>query len=133
MLLLFASTYWLVRGRLLDMSVEEAILGASFGIVEALFPGVDRLIAAIIRLAGTLGIVASVALMAVSATGFRRGERWAWYVMWALVLFPTLDLAVLAGYGALTGAAALWDGSMILLALAGLLLPQRAARTVSPA
>jgi hypothetical protein len=77
------------------------------------------------RLTGALGLSAGLVFMGVAAAGYRRGERWAWYILWTLPLYATLDLATLAAYRALTLTNAAWDLLLIFLSLAGLLIPYR--------
>ena len=63
-----------------------AVLATMFGI----FPGgwfdadADR---AATLLTTTYAIVAVVLTVAIAATAFRRGERWAWFAFWAWPLF----------------------------------------------
>ncbi len=120
------SLLWLVRGQLFDRDLYESIGGMSWSLMRALDAGVVGLVAALVRLAGGLGVVAAAFVVAVATTAYRKGERWAWYVMCALPLASAVDLAVLASYGALTLRAVLWDVYMLALSLGGLILPLRA-------
>jgi hypothetical protein len=115
-----SSLYWMTRGRFFDPQFYEAITGSSFE-SAILSTRAEALSAAGVRLAGFLGFIGSVFIVAVSATSFRRGERWAWYAMWTLPLLATLDFALLAGYEALSPIAVCWDAMFLVLSLAALI------------
>lgn len=67
---------------------------------------------------GVFAVLAAVVTM----TSFRRGERWAWYAMWLLVVVPVLDASMLAGASALTPIAAVADAVVVTFAFGGLVL-----------
>lgn len=116
---------WLVRGRVFDRELYETIGGVSWTLMRALDASVIKLVSMLVRVAGALGVVTSILAIAISVVPYRRGERWAWYAMWALPLGSTLDLAVLAAYGGLSLRVALWDVQMLAFSLVGLVLPYR--------
>jgi hypothetical protein len=62
-------------------------------------------------------------IVAVSVTSYRRGEKWAWYALWILPLHAALDMATVAGYGALRMASATWDIALVVSTILALLLP----------
>jgi hypothetical protein len=119
------SLYWLAHGRFFDDNLYEAIIGAPFSTLEASYPAVEKVASAAVRLAGVLGLCASMLVMAVAVTAYRAGERWAWYATWAVPLYCSLEIATLAGYRALTPTAALWDTGLLTLALFALVAPYR--------
>jgi hypothetical protein len=73
-------------------------------------PRVATLMSALVReLGGNFWLLAGALIVAVSVTSYRRGEKWAWYALWILPLHAALDMATVAGYGALSMASATWD------------------------
>ncbi|WP_146649036.1 hypothetical protein [Labilithrix luteola] len=124
-LLASAGLYWLARGRFFDPRIYEAVGGPSWTLMEVLDADVLRLVSAGVRFAGMLAILAGILVMAVGATAFRRGERWAWYAMLALPLYVTLDFMALAGYGALSPTNVIWDAALMVTALFALVVPYR--------
>jgi hypothetical protein len=124
-LLVTASLFWLVNGRFFDRSMYMAIISIPWDAVDQTMPATAQLTTAVVRLSGALGTCAGIVIMGVAATGYRWGERWAWYLLWALPLYATLDLAVLGAYGALTLVGFAWDLLLLALALGGLLVPYR--------
>jgi hypothetical protein len=122
----FVSLVWLLRGRMFDRELYEKVGGLSWEFMKAFDAGVVRLVAALVRLAGGAGLIAAVFVMAVSATSYRRADRWAWYAMWALPFGLVLDIVILASYRALSPAVFAWDVVMLGLSLGGLVIPYRA-------
>jgi hypothetical protein len=117
-----ASLYWLFQGRFFDTGFYEAVVGGPLGVDGTVpSPRLQVIAAAGVRLAGFLGVIASVFIVAVAATSYRRGERWAWYAMWTLPLLATLDFSLIAGYGALSPTAVVFDGAVLVLSLAALI------------
>jgi hypothetical protein len=122
-LLGLSSLFALVQGRLFDHGFADAVTSGSWTHAAALLPNVDKSLSAMARLLGATGIVAAILTMAVAATAYRRGERWAWYVMWALPVHATIDFATLLGYDALSVISATWDVALLVIALLGLFVP----------
>ena len=87
------SMFWIAWGRFFDTGVYQAISAGTWPTAAALAPSVERVAGVGVRLAGFLGAMASLFVIAVSVTSFRRGERWAWYLMWMLPCFATLDIS----------------------------------------
>ena len=129
LLVVLASLYWLVQGRFFDTSLHQTISGHAWTVSEVLVPGMQRLVSVVIRLAGAFGVVFGVLAMVVAATGYRRGQAWAWYAMWTLALCPVLDMAVFAYQQALTPLVMAWDLLQLVLVLGGLLLPAASSFT----
>ena len=119
--------FWTLWGRFFDPGFYEAVSGGTWTVTSALVsPGIERVATAGVRFAGFLGVMASVFVIAISLTSFRRRERWAWYVIWAVPAFAALDFAMVAGYQALTLTSILWDAALLVLALVGLGFSYRA-------
>ena len=70
--------------------VRDGYEGYTGGSWAALTPGAARFAVLVFRMFGVYGTAFSLMAIAIAATGFRRGERWAW---WALLVGNTL------GYG----------------------------------
>lgn len=120
------SLLWLLRGQLFDRELYEVIGGMSWSLMRAVDAGVVGLVSALVRLGGAMGIVLAAFVIVVATTAFRRGERWAWYVMLTLPFVPAVDLVILGAYKALTLRTIVWDVYMLALATTGLALPYRA-------
>jgi hypothetical protein len=69
----------------------EGFTGGSWHDLVATFPRAADYMTVLFRMFGIYGIGLSALSIAIAATGFRRGERWAW---WALLVGNTI------GYGA---------------------------------
>jgi hypothetical protein len=122
---------WLVVGlsqvfnpeALIDNEAQH-IIGMSLSELEALFPAATELVRFLFGTIGVLKTSWSLLVLAITLTGYRRGEKWAWYTMW---LVP----AVLVGQG-LWYSVFLGDFNEMLqyirilpVALVGLFLPYR--------
>lgn len=123
LMLAFLSMYWLLRGRLVDHDLYERVGGISWTLMDALHADIILLLSMVVRMAGAAGLIAALFVMGVSATAYRREERWAWYMMWALPLGSTFDIAILAANGALSVTSLVWDLYMLAVSLLGLILP----------
>jgi hypothetical protein len=128
---LFLGLLWLVVGltqvfnpeELLDNEAQH-ITGMSMSELETSFPEATELSRFVFGSVGVLKTSWSLFLLAITLTGFRRGEKWAWYTMW-------LAPAVLVGQG-LWYSVFLGDFNEMLIyipimtvALVGLFLPFR--------
>lgn len=127
----FLGLLWLVVGLtqvfnpegLFDSEAQH-ITGMSLNELEASFPEATELSRFLFGTIGVLKISWSFLLIAITLTGFRRGEKWAWYTLW-------LAPATLVGQG-LWYSVFLGDFNEMLeyipimtVALVGLLLPYR--------
>lgn len=134
LLLACGALFWIMWGRFFDHGFYEALTGGTWAVAEPLVsPRIEHVAAAGVRVAGFLGAMASVFVLAISTTSFRRKERWAWYVMLTLPAFATLDFGLVAGYGAVTPVSVAWDLSLFALALTALALSYREFFTGSTA
>jgi hypothetical protein len=117
----FAALYWLVHGRFFEVDLPERVAGSSWEVAASLFPDVVDLVRALVRILGAAVFMASVMLMGIAATSFRKREPWAWYVMWSLPCFALLHFSILLGYHAVTLVSSAWDGVLFVGAVAALL------------
>ncbi len=84
-------------------------------------PGTVRAVSALVReIGGNTGLLAAILIMSVSATAFRRSERWSWYALWALPMHSAVDLMTVAAYGALSFTVIAWDVGLIVAMLVAL-------------
>ena len=80
---------WLVVGltplfnpeEYLDNEVQH-ITGMSLSELEASFPEATEMVRFLFGSVGVLKTSWSLLVLAITLTGFRRGEKWAWYTMW---------------------------------------------------
>ncbi len=75
------------RGMDADPAIANAYTGIDWEIVKAESPEFARLIDLQTRAGGAHLIVFGVMTATVVLTAFRRGERWAWFLMWLLPLW----------------------------------------------
>lgn len=73
-----------------DPGMVEAVSGSPWNALEMTNPGIANLLDVETRIIGALWAGLGFIGAAVSFTGFRRGERWAWWSMWALPLVMAL-------------------------------------------
>ena len=116
---------------------EERILGMTIEELEASDPrGYDLFVFNVIA-GGLLFLGFAILVMAISATAYRRGEKWAWYALWSIpalfIGFMTLwinagatltVLALVGGRGVLQEGLPFFE-LLLILSLLGLLLPYR--------
>jgi len=102
----------------------QHVIGMSLSELEASSPEANELVRSLYGAIGMLKTSWSLLVLAITLTGYRRGEKWAWYTLW---LVP----ALLVGTGVFN-AVFLADVSEILqwipittVSLVGLLLPYR--------
>ena len=122
---------WLVVGlsqlfttKVLLEDVAQNIIGMSVSELEALSPVATEVVLWLQMTLGNLKISWALFLLAITLTGYRKGEKWAWYTMW-------LAPAVLVCQ-AILDAIFLGDVNQVLkwipitsISLVGLLLPYR--------
>ena len=91
---LFLGLLWLVVGLtqvfnpdgLLENEAQH-ITGMSLSELEASFPEATELVRFLFGAVGMLKTSWSLLVLAITLTGYRRGEKWAWYTLW---LVPAL-------------------------------------------
>jgi len=79
----------------------EGYTGGSWPALVAQSPATADYIVLLFRMFGSYGVATSLLAIAVAATGFRRGERWAW---WALLAANSLGFLVPMTYDRLVDA-----------------------------
>lgn len=71
----------------------HSVTGMSWNDLQAASPGVANLIDLKFRMDGAALTTIALLSTAVCLIGFRRGERWAWYTLWALPFWTILTAA----------------------------------------
>ncbi len=106
-----------------------SVTGQTWSELELSTPRVAYLIDFTVRLLGTYLLFMFVLTVVVSATGFRRGQRWAWYVMWLLPLLGAVLWVAFATVEVLPGspvpAPARSAPFLLPIVLLGMILPYR--------
>ncbi|WP_277210570.1 hypothetical protein [Isoptericola croceus] len=74
-----------------DEAIAQGITGMTVAEIETLSGPVAALINVLVRAGGAQLLVLGIVWCTILAIPFRRGERWAWYVMWT---FPLWALGV---------------------------------------
>lgn len=105
-----------------DPPMFQSLLGQSLSSFSSSFPKAGATITALFQAWGVTTLGFGVFTIAISYVPYRKGERWAWYIMWFLPVF--LLLGAIANY-MLGGASWLVESILLLVSLAGLLLPYR--------
>lgn len=107
----------LLLGNAPDPPSPEGFTGLTSDQIAARIPGMPGYISSISRQLGNFMLAMGVLMTAVAAFPFRRGERWAWYAMWAAPLMLFIQFAnsrggngwwADLGLGVFTSAALAW-------------------------
>lgn len=75
-----------------DPGMVEAVSGTSWEELKTSYPEMADLLDVETRIIGSLWVGLGLIGAAVSLTGFKRGEKWAWWAMWSLPLVMALIL-----------------------------------------
>jgi hypothetical protein len=100
----------------------ETLTGTTFSQIAVSSPGVANYIYYLITILAIFSAGLGAFIMVVSATAYRKGSAWAWYLMWVVPVLFLLDFSNdyrVLGY--------VDTGSIVIIAImvAGLLLPYR--------
>jgi hypothetical protein len=71
----------------------ESLTGSTFSQLAATSPGIANYVYYLIRVLAIFSAGLGAFLAAVSATAYRKGEVWAWYLTWVVPLLFLLDLS----------------------------------------
>ena len=74
----------------------QRLTGTTWADLQATDPGAANLIDWQVRASGTNLLIMGILMVAVSFTGFRKGDRWAWYAMWVWPLWTILAILLLS-------------------------------------
>ena len=112
-----------------DPALVESVTGTPWTEVTATNPRIASLVNLLSRILGAWLIGFSILAVGISVTAYRKGDRWAWYALWALPLTFALIFAAFLTAGRVSGAPmppALFSApGLFLLSAFGLLLPYR--------
>jgi len=100
----------------------ESLTGTTFSQLSASSPGVANYIYYLIRILAIFSAGLGAFFTVVSATAYRKGELWAWYLMWVVPVIFLLDFA--NDYLAF-GYVDVGSVFIVVILVAGLLLPYR--------
>lgn len=92
MLILVLGVGEFLSGQSGDPGMVEAVSGISWEELRISNPGIADLLDVETRIIGSLWVGLGLIGAAVSLTGFKRGEKWAWWSMWSLPLVMALIL-----------------------------------------
>jgi hypothetical protein len=82
-----------------DVRLLHGITGMTWEQLEAASPNAAAMIDFKVRMGGLQYLFLGLFSIAIALTGFRRGERWAWYTMWLFPFFFALhSLVILRAY-----------------------------------
>ena len=82
-----------------DVRLLQGISGMTWEQLEATSPNAAAMIDFKVRMGGLQYLFLGLFSVAITLTGFRRGERWAWYTMWLFPSFLALhSLVILNAY-----------------------------------
>jgi hypothetical protein len=82
----------IVQGMSADPAIANSITGIPWEELRVSSPKIASLIDLQVRSGGSQLVALSLLSIAICLTGYRRGERWAWYALWAWPLFTVLAL-----------------------------------------
>lgn len=80
----------IVQGMSADPAIANSITGVAWTELQVSSPKTANLIDLQVRSGGVQLITLSILSIAICLTGYRRGEQWAWYTVWAWPLFMVL-------------------------------------------
>ena len=108
------------RGR---AEILKNLTGLTWDDLLTKVPGIGSFLGEVQLILDTYAIAFGISVMAISFFSYRKGERWAWYVLWIvpLVLLSIIFNDVSAGMS-MSGILGI---PLLLLSLLGLLLPYR--------
>ena len=97
----------------------QVVSGMTWSQIQSSSPGSAKFITTVVGALGFAALGLGIFTIAVSATAYRRWERWAWY---AMLYWPLISIGVIVG--ALSGGPSIFAITLI-VSLVGLLLPYR--------
>jgi hypothetical protein len=103
-----------------DPPSPKGFTGLTSEEIAARIPGMSDYISSIARQLGNFMLGFGLLLVAVAAVPFRKGERWAWYAMWAAPLVILIQLLNSRG-----GNGWQFDLGFVIITSAGLIWPYR--------
>ena len=119
-LLVFSGLFVTFAG--VDEREFEDSTGVAHSDLSSAYPGVADYIERLLRLLGAASLGLALFAVVVTWTGYRSGQRWAWFAMWILpaatAAWATIFFVAGSGIG-------YYYGGLAMVALVGLVLPFR--------
>ena len=108
-----------------DPATPESIIGMGLSEFEVSNPRFFDLYDFYFRAGGWSDMGFAFFVTAISATAYRRGEKWAWYILWSVPVFFLGHTAITMSIGPSTAHMIPFLALFVTLSLLGLLLPIR--------
>jgi hypothetical protein len=108
-----------------DPETPESIIGMELSEFEVSTPGFFELYDFYFRAGGWSDMGFAFFIIVISATAYRRGERWAWYILWSLPVFFLGHAAITMSFGASIAHLIPFLAVFTTISIVGLLLPIR--------
>lgn len=108
-----------------DPATPESIIGMGLSEFEVSNPRFFDLYDFYFRAGGWSDMGFAFFVTAISATAYRRGEKWAWYILWSVPVFFLGHTAITMSIGPSTAHLIPFLAVFVILSLLGLLLPIR--------
>ncbi len=108
-----------------DPTTPESIIGMGLSEFEASNPMFFDLYDFYLRGGGLSDMGVAFYIIVISATAYRKGERWAWYVLWSVPAFFLGHAAITMSFGASLAHLLPFLAVFTALSVLGLLLPIR--------
>ncbi len=109
----------------LDPTFEEGIIGMKLSALKASNPRFFDFYTFYDRVVGLLFLAIALPSIVISATAYKRGEKWAWYPLWVI---PVVFIGIIAtelGVGGESSSVLAGNLALLIVYLMGLLLPYR--------
>ncbi len=123
--LIFAGGIPHVLGDNASPEIVESFVGMTMSEFKASNPGFYDVYDFYFRGGGWSDMGFGFFVLVISATGYRRGERWAWNILWSVPVFFLGHAAITLNFGQSTSSLIPFLAVFVVLSLLGLLLPLR--------
>lgn len=84
----------IIQGMNADPAIANSMIGMAWEEVQASSHEMANLIDLQVRSGGSQLLVMAILSIAISLTGYRCGQQWAWYAFWAYPLFMALNFFI---------------------------------------
>ena len=108
-----------------DPGLVESIVGMSMSEFKASNPNFYDVYDFYFRAGGWSDMGFAFFVLVISATAYRKGEKWAWYILWSVPVFFLGHAAITLSFGESTSGLIPFLTVFVILSLLGLLLPFR--------
>ena len=108
-----------------DPGLVESIVGMAMSEFKASNPNFYDLYDFYFRSGGWSDMGFAFFVTVISATAYRKGEKWAWYILWSVPVFFLGHAAITLSFGQSTSGLIPFLTVFVILSLLGLLLPFR--------